>query len=323
MTNNRNLSKAKRFPLLVAAVAISTLTVLLLAGLGFLDRGPIYKGRSLRAWLELYHYSTGNALPGDSNRATPQSVQAASAVRQIGTNALRWLLKWTPCEIDEPLTLRLGRTLLHGVPADVLGKTLSRSTLNSRLAVDGFRILGPIGSPAIPQLVELMQNTNAPRTADRCKAMLAFTGEPGLVPLLNLITNRQGFQRESAVGALLISASLTNLVPAVPVLGGWLRDKQLASDAQRVLLQAGLCCPEVALCILTNDDCAANRAVRLQAIKGIGDTRYPWGHPSPMWSNAAAIPYLVQWLGDPDPAIRRESFKALHMIAPEMLDQVN
>lgn len=42
-----------------------------------------------------------------------------------------------------------------------------------------------------------------------------------------------------------------------------------------------------------------------------------------MWSNAAAIPYLVQWLGDPDLAIRRESFKALHMIAPEILNRVN
>src|SRR5438309_2976478 len=44
---------------------------------------PMYKGKSLSAWLTIYGY--GNAK---------QQSEAVAAVQKIGTNAPPWLLKW-------------------------------------------------------------------------------------------------------------------------------------------------------------------------------------------------------------------------------------
>src|SRR5438067_1105808 len=53
------------------------------------EREPVYNGKKLSEWLQLY---------GSTGISVEQREQAKVAVRQIGTNALPWLVKWIQCD---------------------------------------------------------------------------------------------------------------------------------------------------------------------------------------------------------------------------------
>jgi hypothetical protein len=65
------------------------------------DRQPSYRGSSLHEWLTLYRSGPEvqdryRVVPVEwaGESPTTNQKQAAAAIRQIGTNALPWLLKW-------------------------------------------------------------------------------------------------------------------------------------------------------------------------------------------------------------------------------------
>lgn len=236
------------------------------------DQGPTYAGHSLRDWLELYHYDPGNMWPPNPNGAAPQSVAAAYAVRQIGTNALPWLLRWTSCEESDPPTLKLALKLVRpSRPNDLRDRIIkkvfrSRRAINADLAFEGFRILGPNASPATPELTKLLHTENGQLTRWRCEMMLACLGAEGIPPLFCVITNRDMFD-PGAIGAIEMFSSPTNLLPAVPVLCGWLKDDRVSLQAKRVLLPLVRTYPGIAFCVLTNDLDDANGDLKIAALR--------------------------------------------------------
>jgi len=152
------------------------LAVLLVAGslTAFLwtrDRQPQYEGRNLLHWLELYELGAGN------REATEQ---AARAVRQIGTNAVPWLVKWMKYE----------RPYWRAEVVQMLGnKWYQRARQHARLADRGFAILGPTANCALPELDRMTHNTAQPATALAALAVVRRFAD-GAPVLAGVITDR-------------------------------------------------------------------------------------------------------------------------------------
>lgn len=261
--------------------------------------------------------------------ASPQSMAAAYSVRQIGTNALPWLLKWTRCEVSEPITLRVAKKLVSPFATKLGGQAASdrcdgflqkifksREAINAELAYDGFRILGPQAGSAVPRLTELMHDTTSPQTLWRSELMLGCIGDKGLPPLLDGVTNRNALQRLGAIGTIEMFFSETNLIPAIPILGAWLSDDQLFPDAERTLM-SWVNRQELVVCILTNEACAADISVRAAAIEALGRPFPPMQQGKRRYDQA--VPWLIRWLDDPSLLVRHRSLEALRRIAPEAL----
>jgi|SRR5579872_6903583 len=173
-----------------------TLLVLLLflaaagAFLVLVPREPNFQGRRLSLWVQDLPYSrtawpkNNPAFTGLRNSQTPpgRGEQAEEAVRQIGTNALPWLVGMLR-EKDSPLKLQLIRAVrqqsfiqFHFVSA------------NSRRfhALIALQILGPEAKPAIPALTDLL---NRPETAEQAASALAAIGPEAGPPLAMALTN--------------------------------------------------------------------------------------------------------------------------------------
>lgn len=293
---------------------------------------PAYRGHSLSQWLKLYHDDPANAWPPAPGGRGPQSRAAARAVHQIGTNALPWLLKWTPCEdrwVNEggtSIRCQLYLSILGEYPysrfrtfaASCAERLLKpKSEFYAAAAVDGVRILGEQAAPLVPALARLLCQTNAPVTADRGATMLAFIGKHGLPLLLGAITNvalPEG-QRLGAVMLVVNYLSTTNLLPAVPFLEQRLERDQTAQDA---LAWAATECPEVGFYLLTNHPTEISRRVLCDAITRFSFGRRGAGQP---WARAA-VPWLTEALYDKDERIRESAAELLRTLDPAALINV-
>jgi hypothetical protein len=168
---------------------------------------PSYNGHTLSYWVRSY------------NSPAPRRLDepADAAVRQIGTNAIPSLLCWV--RYREPAwryhLYQLATRLLHR------DFGLRRTTGREQLALKScraFRALGTNALVAMPALVELMHNTNAPAAAEHAIACLAALSTNGLPPLLSVIDDvRLGPKRSEAVFYIQMfqpkAASITAVAP--------------------------------------------------------------------------------------------------------------
>jgi hypothetical protein len=168
---------------------VLTVAIVVGIGLGWLAlprpaREPEYEGYPLSYWLL--------ARERLAERASPQ---AQNAVREVGTNAIPVLLRWMRYEIPAwRQQLRYSRLWGHlGSFARESARSLM-TTRAERLAdasAGAFKELGPEGRAAIPALIGLMDNTNAPHTALRAMLALGDLGTNGLAPLVSAMQDRK------------------------------------------------------------------------------------------------------------------------------------
>jgi hypothetical protein len=155
---------------------------------------PRYLDKSLSEWIPL------SKFVGDVGQRA--DLRAYDAVRNIGTNALPWLLQWIHSENSE----------------------------TARLGIEGFRLLGPIANPVVSELAR--QVNDWPSSSDWKNAIPALTAIQDPYPLtllLSAATNMtapvelrlQVVQSIGVYNAIVISA--TNAV--IPVLIHCLQDK--------------------------------------------------------------------------------------------------
>ncbi len=152
------------------------------------DPEPRYGHMTLTECLSWYRV----ALKED---ATESAALAEEAIRTIGTNALPILLQ----------RLSYKNSRLKQKSAEVIEKILHlkleiRTEFSERLhARLGFRALGPMARPAIPQLTEMLGD---PGTSPDAASCLAAIG-PEVVPLLtNVLNNPDARIRGGAASAL-------------------------------------------------------------------------------------------------------------------------
>ncbi|EEF57467.1 hypothetical protein Cflav_PD0501 [Pedosphaera parvula Ellin514] len=110
-------------------------------------REPVYQGKKLGEWLELYQ---------DESWDSPERQKAAQAVQNIGPKAIPSLLKtmsYRRPPMEEKGIDLLRRQKLVPIEAVQVGTYRARGA-------DGFEILGEAARPAIPKLVKLLDDRN-------------------------------------------------------------------------------------------------------------------------------------------------------------------
>lgn len=230
---------------------------------------PKYQGRSLSKWLATYR---------DAGTDSPEEKRASEAVRAIGTN---------------------------GIP-DLLRMLTSDDMQVQMDAKNGFSILGPIATPAVPALAKLLASTNEVHLFMGAQA-LGEIGAPAFPALMQAMTNRHykvATQAYLAVGAL-----GTNAKPAIPILLHDLQHpnhfyRERAADALgRLHIE-----PEIVVPALTNLLTDPSLAARHLAIQSLGQ----FGPEA-----RSAVPVIAPFLTNSDRDTTAK--EALRAIAPEVL----
>jgi hypothetical protein len=281
--------------------------VLAVAALLRHDQEPSYRGRSFSQWCKLL------AESAQAEGRQTESQEAIHAIRQIGTNALPFLMRSLH---DSPFSLKL-RALADRLPGGLSQSPILRFTFaGERVEPTAvFRILGPQASPAVPELTALMRATNRPDIASEAAACLAAIGPGGVPPLVEALRNPQlpccryaAFEFSNTDPA----AFGTNSAQAVPVLAQRAADgdPELARLAIRALgrinREPQITVPALILALHSTDN-----MVRFDAARSL------------MWVGGparAAVPVLLQCFNDPDWGVRSITTNALQAIAPEVLE---
>ena len=146
---------------------------------------PVHNGGTLTFWIDQYQ---ANLLArGDSESALKRD-EAQMAIREIGTNALPALLTMVG-KSDSPLKTRL-LALIRRQP--VIHFRLYNDDYYHAKSSYGFGALGPIAKPAVPALIELLNDRN-PRVRACAAHSLGLIGpeaESSISALLPLLDER-------------------------------------------------------------------------------------------------------------------------------------
>jgi hypothetical protein len=148
---------------------------------------PVYKGLTLRQWLDVVarhrvngYFTTYQKGRPPARDATPEEIkEAEDAIRAIGTNAFPCLLEWTGYKPSSAKRFIFG--VLEPLPQCVYSPLWSlthRREILAQQAVHGFRILHT-NALAVEALSNLASDSNNPWQILAAKALLTVTNTPG------------------------------------------------------------------------------------------------------------------------------------------------
>jgi flagellar basal body-associated protein FliL len=159
---------------------------------------PSYQGRSLRVWLQAY--SEGKSTPDwlHSQQVQQQLQQQSNAIAQIGTNAIPVLLSMLQVKdsvVRSNLICLLRRQTFIRVHPHTDREYHS-------IALNGFEALGPIGKPAVPVLIHLLEDPELRRNAAFSLGRIGPASVDAVPILISWLTNTEVATRYCAVDAL-------------------------------------------------------------------------------------------------------------------------
>lgn len=268
---------------------------------------PVYQGKTLSEWLDVY------ALAGSERVPWEQRAHAIDAIRAMGTNALTNLLAWIRYEPAD-----WQNQLESVIQPDGFTRYLQPLTYNNRqmwrgvAAQRGFEILGPIASPAIPELTAVINDTNAHFSAPLALSALAHLGEDAIPPIMRVLTNANHFQHRRASWVVNKMDYLgESAAPLIPVLIEHTKSPNsgIAEDAIQALGNL-LLLPEISVPALTNSLTHSDRNIRAWAVRSLREFES---------SARPAIPALIVARSDPDYLVRDLATDALRAIAPDVV----
>jgi len=275
---------------------------------------PQYHGRTLSEWLA----QNGTARLKSSSAGLSETQEASEAVRQIGTNALPFLVKWMSYEMP-PWRRKLSAPLLRLKPNSrqnplVLSLLGTKSEERRWQALSAFEILGPKASPAVPDLERMLKSRKATPTWNLATMALGYIGKDGLPTLIVALADPSQTNRWRILGAIGSVRNLdSNDQRAVAVLIKYLNDSDplLATTAAQSLgslaLQPDLAVP--ALTKVFEDPKSRLRIVSALSLGKFGEQARP------------AAPALLNALKDPDRVVRAVALNTLKEIAPDLWEQ--
>jgi hypothetical protein len=161
---------------------------------------PVYRGKPLRVWLDEWR---ANEFPTTNwaTRSDKAKQEAADAVRAIGPDAIPFLLK--SLRFKHPSIKSRLREIIPARWHSALH--LNYGPYDSQIpGMDGFAILGPLGAPALPQLIKLGQDgeANHSRWAVGALGSLRSAGDPAIPFLIQSLTNADWQTRQMAAWSL-------------------------------------------------------------------------------------------------------------------------
>jgi hypothetical protein len=174
--------------------------------------GPLYGGRRLSEWAAIYSKDIGEDVSAADNEA------AAEAIRGIGTNALPYLLQW----IDyEPAAWRYKNfqklpTSLQQTPLANWLFFPDQRGFDSESIAAAFAALGPIASPAIPELMQRTNRTNSPAKINNAIFALCSLAPIGVQEMEKILSDPQRAGQPWTM--FWIRKIGTNARPFIPVL---------------------------------------------------------------------------------------------------------
>jgi len=304
-------AKRKRVVVASGALLVAIITAFLFQLSRPQKRGPepVYQGKTLSQWMAARKV-TDSTDPRSS--PTPELVSAIEAVRQMGTNALPFL-------VDE---LRARDALIwKKIPYSVyvrfrfIRRIRSTGGPGARerhmQAVFFLSAMGPLAKPALPEVAKCLDH---PDTAEPALEVLNFYASndqmsPGpevATALLNAMTN--GNRRVRQLAANTVNLFRVDADLAVPALLRTLRDP--AAEVRATSASAlGY---------------RARASVIVPALIGVLDDPDAYVRRNAVWrlgmfgSNAApAVPKIVGCLSDTNVQIRTEATNAIKLIDPD------
>ncbi|MEY2428196.1 MAG: hypothetical protein QOJ40_1081 [Verrucomicrobiota bacterium] len=276
---------------------------------------PEYRGKKLSEWLL--------ACGTSSNR--PDEAEAPFAIRQIGTNALPWLIEWRNYQIP-PWKTSLADTLERGPLAApytrAIARALARRQALASQTLIGYQILGRAAAPAVPQLRALLRDEPSSVWAMHALATIGEAGLPALIAALGdprtahrdnlprciVSMRRGGYDISSAVPALARSLGDTDAEVATAAAGSLAmaaRPPRFNPSLRRPT--AGLDRAVPALADSAKDPRVPVRYAAVRTLGAFSDQARP------------AVPALIEALNDADSTVRSAATNALERIAPEVL----
>lgn len=243
-------------------ILFGLLAIVLIALLVWVLPGePRSNGKTLSQWLDVL------AKEGDDNARA----EAQAAVREIGTNALPWLLPMMRAE-EFPVKSMLRDMVNRQSLVDLYWKT--PPSPKSR-AIAGFGALGELAAPAIPGLVRLFTDEVARGrglSTEEIALALAGIGQMSVPPLICLLTNQpEDILASDAAYSLGIIG--TNARSAIPVLIRCLKDEKLwltASASAEALGRIGQDSVIIVPALIQSLHDRSNSAVRTSAAAAFG-----------------------------------------------------
>jgi hypothetical protein len=268
---------------------------------------PVYQGKELSQWVQESINNFGEEL-------TYQ--QEAVAIQQIGTNALPWLVRWISYEP------RAWRDRAEGVAnrlpgRDTVLRWLRKGDDLAPGAAWGFKILGPRASPAVPDLIRLINDPHRGVSAERAMIALSEIGKAGFSPLLKVLESRQERRFKARYCILKMYDSGMDIGPAMPAI--LLQDHEIRALHRVDWFQAPVSYwpglaerPEKFVCSLTDCLHHPKDEVRLEAACALGELGV---------KASSARDALTVALSDSAVSVREAATNALREVSSERLGQ--
>lgn len=213
--------KTKRIWLAAITIVLNscliTTTLFFTSSCSSRNQQPVYNGKTLIEWLDDAVTNETILKIGDNEMLVTPTVTNYSyeAIRKIGTNAIPFLLK----EISESGELQ---KKVDG------GDNSYKTRLRLNKISLAFEILGSIAKPAVPELVQLLNNSN--NFGFAAFALTQTDPQTAVVVLAQALTNNNIQTRIEAVHDLSVVASSANIALAVPNLIQCLKYQSSESD---------------------------------------------------------------------------------------------
>jgi len=284
--------------ILIGILLVTVLSVLAWSLLRAHDDGPAYQGKTLGQWLMQLNSSYPDGMDSSKSWQAQMSsaqLQAAEAIRQMGTNALPYLI--------HALT-NVNSRRKESIISDfrrLVGVEHSRRPPGGeqRKAAFGLAALGPMAISAIPELTRAMDD---PLLSAQAAVARASIGSEGWAVLSREISSTNSFAAHYAI------KQLANYHAAVPGTVEALMAK-VRSDASAwiylsILVRMGQVDQRM-VPFLTSFLQSSNVYFRLEAVYGL----------QAFGTNArSAVPALINLLNDVDPTVRRAATNSLKQI---------
>jgi HEAT repeat protein len=255
----------------------------------------------------------------DGRLSPEQGNQSLQAIREIGTNAIPFLVDW----IATPPSgrLRAGiQTVVARLPASIANNPaiadviIDKSQYRVNLGWHGFAVLGPAAASAIPRLVDIVNATSASGPSQNAASALAYVGPQALEPLTTIARTPH---HPAGVAAMRSISWVIERMPdrsaAVPFVISITQDTNTEVPflaIQTLALFAHCEAARAAVNGCTQTLTNSNPQLRVAAAHTLGS----------FGTNALpAIPELVRALKDNDPNVRATAQMTLRGIAPEAL----
>ncbi len=151
-------------------------------------RQPVYQGRTLSSWLDDLDYEVD----------APKVWKASDAIKKIGSPALPQIIKLLKAE--DSMYSRLGVELL--TLARVKQSRFVPAWRHHWKATLAFRALGPRASPAVPELVAMLPDTEQKMETLEALGLIGPAAEEAVPAIIQCLKDGSGSVRCAAAEAL-------------------------------------------------------------------------------------------------------------------------